>query len=266
MFEFVRRARQFMPGGRQELGSYGQLKILDPTNPDLDPQFLRASGIQPPQPTTATQSVLGLDLGQTNDPSAGVMLERRSTSAEGPQDPRLHCRWLREWPKGTDYGQVINDVLDLNPNIIAPEFNGVGRPVVDELRRVAAFRGYKGTIIPVVSVCSNAKIELHMETRGKHITVPKSDLISAISILQQKKLLRFLACPKKSCPTKCGCDVNKLLKELADFQKRMPSHRAEQYGNVMKAGAHDDLVIALAISAWISQRFGWRGTRSAVMI
>lgn len=190
-------------------------------------------------------TALGLDLGQSIDYSAGVMLESRChpSNLYGPPDLLIRCRYIRKWPLGTDYMQIVEDALDLNPSIILPEFNGVGRVFVDILRNRARERGFHGAIMPVVSVGSNARIQVHKEARGRHVSIPKCDIVTAISLLQQQKFLRLPDVP----------ETKMLLAELGDFQVRF-GRSMKQFGNMPGQGRHDDLVIALGLAAWWTLR------------
>jgi hypothetical protein len=253
MFDFVKKARQTLAG-------YGQLSVRSLEESGADPKFVRDSGGVPPSPPSGKRfSVLGLDLGQSQDHSAGVMVDRQmyESGFNGPRDEQLWVRYVREWPTGYDYTAVAEDALDLNPSVIVPEFNGVGRPFVDILRKRAAQRGYIGRIMPVVTAASSAKLQEHFEARGRHLTVPKVDLVSSITAAQQRKLLRTVAC-SPMCPNRCGCDIPKMFKELRDFQYRISRAANVQFGNVEKAGLHDDLVIALGLACFYSSTIGWR--------
>jgi hypothetical protein len=228
--------------------------------------------------------VLGVDLGQSEDHAAAVMLELDAT--EGSNDNLLKVRYIREWETGHAYTLLKDELLDLMPNVIVVEFNGVGRPFVDELRQRAMERSYSGHILPVVTAGSNAKLQEHEEARGRHITVPKTDLITAIILSQEKRRLRFAPCSNGMCRAghPCGnsgcsqeapclrrsrctmgackplCIVGHLHAELASFQRRY-SKVNMQYGNEPKAGKHDDLVIAMGLACfyvvrWVRQRRG----------
>ena len=86
----------------------------------------------------------GVDLGQTTDPSAVVILERTladDPEREGKKVAVYEVRHLHRWRLGTGYPAIVSDVVDLfaNPPLagstLAVDQTGVGRPVVDMLRQ-----------------------------------------------------------------------------------------------------------------------------------
>lgn len=195
-------------------------------------------------------SVLGLDLGQSQDPSAGCMIERavRRSDFQGPLPAkwqRDRCTKLARWPLGTDYEKVILDSLNARPDVIVVEYNGVGRPVVDWMRKEASKMQYAGKIVPVLSVGANARPMLKKEARGSHYVIPKIDLVSAITIVLQKKTV-FMS-----------KEHAKILgEELGNFQLRYKKETGnETMGNAPGAGNHDDVVICFALCVWYLGRF-----------
>jgi hypothetical protein len=78
---------------------------------------------------------LGLDLGQSIDPSALAILEKRG---EGDESIFL-CRHLERFPLGTSYPNIVRTMLERcqTPPLcytsvgLALDGTGVGRPVVD---------------------------------------------------------------------------------------------------------------------------------------
>src|SRR5207237_1061381 len=82
--------------------------------------------------------ILGLDLGQTTDYSALVILERPAVCTDKPTYALPH---LRRWPLGTPYTQIVSDIAALvrtPPLVGSPvvvDQTGVGRPVVDLMRK-----------------------------------------------------------------------------------------------------------------------------------
>jgi hypothetical protein len=54
------------------------------------------------------------------------------------------------------------------------------------------------------------------------------------------------------------------LRELEDMEVKLSAAGRESYG-AMRAGAHDDLVLAVALACWAMGRkhapFGWQSTR-----
>lgn len=161
--------------------------------------------------------ILGLDLGQAQDPAAAVVADRVVTEPAnfiGPRNPRfkmqIRVRAIRTWPLGTDYNDIVSDVLDpgLAADVIVPDFGGVGRPVVDMLRKQALQRNFKGKIKPVQLTGSAARVKQKQEARGQHWNVPKIDVVMSAIIAQQQGYLYLPNVP----------EVPLLLKQLRDFQ------------------------------------------------
>ena len=196
--------------------------------------------------------ILGVDLGQTSDPSAACVLEKKVYDGGfiGPPDVTVRMTDLRKWPLGSDYNRVVDELLDARDiNALVVDFTGVGRPVVDLLRKRATARNYRGKIIPVVIAASNTTLRQKTEARGHHWTVPKCDLISALNVLSQSRQLRT-ANPRKDPLVKAFHE------ELAAFERKVTRSANETYN--ARSGKHDDLVIAVSLAAWWLLRYGSR--------
>lgn len=195
--------------------------------------------------------IIGLDLGQAHDPASAAICDRRDVEPPefiGPPDPnfkpRVICRALREWPLGTDYTDIIEDVLGIPATVFCVDFGGVGRPVVDMLRKRAQQIGYKGRIKPIQTIGSNARAMQKHEARGTHWNVPKVDLVTSIILCQQDGSLRLPA----------TAEVRKLLEQLRNFRMTFTKAANLQFGNA--PGGHDDLISALGMCCWWCRRFG----------
>ncbi len=203
---------------------------------------------KPEPPREKRLVVAGVDLGQSCDRSAAVALERRWGEAGfvGPVSPKIRMVQIRRWDQNTDYADVIDALLSWPVNVICVEYNGVGRPVVDVLRRMAAARGFRGRIVPVVTGDSRVQATMRMtEISGKkryHQVVPKQDLAASVAIMIQQEMLvwpRF----KPGHPLR---DLMEHLKdELAKFQTRYSDRGNVQMGNLPGQGNHDDVIVAL---------------------
>ena len=94
--------------------------------------------------------LIGLDLGQTTDPSALAILERtvRTEVVREANKPvrknrvrHYGCRGLKRWCLGTAYTTIVRDVkallgkLSLSGAVLLVDGTGVGRPVVDMFRQ-----------------------------------------------------------------------------------------------------------------------------------
>jgi len=210
---------------------------------------------------TTSFRVLGLDLAQASDYAAACVLERTTVPEDfvGPVDWRLRCKHLKRYPQGTDYCVVVDHVLvNSKADIIVVDFTGVGRPVVDLLRRRANQRHFPGRIRPVILAGSDARARIKSEERGTHWVVPKIDLVSCALILQQRHGLRLPA----------NADTEQLFQEMREFSMRPTPAGNLQLGT--ERPGHDDLLIALGLASWWMVRFGirkpvlqWGGTPEA---
>src|SRR5271163_1174367 len=87
---------------------------------------------------------LGLDLGQTTDPTALTVVER-TLRFEGEQMEKLYTvRHLQRFPLGTPYGDIVTEVTRFaeaptlkRRGVLVVDQTGVGRPVVEMLRGAA---------------------------------------------------------------------------------------------------------------------------------
>ncbi len=184
---------------------------------------------------------VGVDLGQAQDPTAIAILERRT---EAPLS-EFHCRHLERLRLGTSYPAIADHVRELleapalkGQTELVVDATGVGRPVVDMLRQ----RELDPTAITI--------------TGGDAVTydagwrVPKRDLVGSVQVLLQTDRLKIAA----ELP-----DQPMLIRELLAFRVKIdPLTAHDSYGARVREGAHDDLVLAVAIAAWYGQR--WQPT------
>lgn len=200
---------------------------------------------------------MGLDLGQAKDYTALTLLERLSEEKveRVPVDhgaftmvqerqvrlpAHYHCRALERYPLGTPYPQIVMSVKERlqlpalrGRTTLVVDATGVGRAVVDLLRAARLY--------PVpVSITSGQQV-----TRDDpYWNVPKRDLVGVLQVLLQSKRLKFA----ETMPL-----VPTLIQELQGFQVRITEHANDTYG-AWREGAHDDLVLSLAVAAWYGER------------
>ena len=211
---------------------------------------------------------LGLDLGQAADPTALAVLERQMPPAvpppprrervmvidglrhsimpDPPPDPAgvaaFHCRHLERLKLGTPYPAVADHVARVldTPALrggteLVVDATGVGRPVVDMLRQ----RGLECRAITITGGDQAA-----FEPGGWR--VPKRDLVGAVQVLLQTERLKFAA----EIPA-----VPILVQEFMAFRVKIdPLTAHDSYGS-WRDGAHDDMVLAVAIAAWWGLRW-----------
>lgn len=177
---------------------------------------------------------IGVDLGSAQDYTAilgfRVLKDRMSlVFADRP-------------PLGTPYPNIINaiDMIyqrakahDRDVHLIVDK-TGVGRPIVDEL---------KARDLSITPVVITGGKTAHCDPKTGDWTVPKIELISAVSLAMASGQLKF---------ARSLALVPALLNELKVF-------RAKSGGRQMEAAResdHDDLVLATAIAVWWYRRQG----------
>jgi hypothetical protein len=190
---------------------------------------------------------LGLDLGQASDYTALAVLERRWVR-EGEADASSlvahHAlRHLQRWPLGTPYTTIVSEVTQLvqkpplsYPNL-AIDQTGVGRAVVNmfaEAQPAAVLR-------PVLITAG------HQITRGDDgaIHVPKKELASVLQALLQTRRLKIANLPEREV----------LVKELLAFRVKITLSANETF-EAWRERDHDDLVLSVAMGAWMAERHG----------
>jgi hypothetical protein len=219
-----------------------------------------------PQRPRVPAFVAGLDLGQSSDYSALTILEHA-----GPDDrsylPDQHwnARHLQRWELQTPYPAIVRDVLAMlsQPPLaggdltLALDMTGVGRPVVDLFRAVmrkptAGWPGMPADTRPGLA----ARLMPIQITGGNEVTrdgdiwnVPKRDLAGAVQVALQSRRLKVAA----GLP-----DTQVLMAELQNFRVKISLAGHDSYGagsgEEWRVGAHDDLVLAVAIALWAAQR------------
>ena len=207
---------------------------------------------------TDKQFIIGLDLGQANDFTGIVVLERLQDwytelvplngrdryvvnkwhETHTVKEPIYHARHVERLKLGTPYPEVIEYVKQLvNRGEIAGNYalivdqTGVGRPVF-ELALKAGLNAVGCTITGGDSVT----------WKGKTVRVAKRILVSTVSAVMQTGRLKF---------AKRMESVEVLQKELLDFRVKVTDNANDIYS--AREGQHDDLVLSLAMALWIGE-------------
>jgi hypothetical protein len=185
---------------------------------------------------------VGVDLGQSFDPTAIVVLERQwgyPNQNDGVHDLNTpltfyRVRHLERLPLGTDYVQQVQYIggmmrrAPLNGAELLIDFTGVGRPVFDI---------FNDQGIRAEGVNITAGNQESWEDHGWNVA--KQILVSTVQAELHSGRLKINK-NLKEAPI--------LERELQDFQVSItPSGNATFSARV---GAHDDLVLALAIALW----------------
>jgi hypothetical protein len=197
-----------------------------------------------------TDHFVGLDLGQARDPSAIAVLERTQiclgqspVTFERIVETRYTFRHLERLPLGLDYPSQVEHVRTLvqRPELahsvtsLIVDATGVGRPVVDLLRRAAL----PCRLMPVTITGGDKET---CDSGTWH--VPKRDLITGLLVLFQRGEVEI-----------CGHlpESETLAGELAGMRVKISLSGHDTYG-AWREGEHDDLVLAAALAYWSTTR------------
>lgn len=187
-----------------------------------------------------TRFTLGLDLGQAQDYTALVIVDR-APDAKGTRYAVPH---IQRWPLGTPYPTIVNNVAAImqSPQLVectlVVDATGVGRPVVD---------------LFALAHCHPIGV---MITAGSHATrdpdtnywmVPKKELVSTVAVCLQSGAVQIA----RALP-----EAATLIDELVNFQVKITAAANETYGE-WRVGKHDDLVLSLSLALWWNE---WMGT------
>jgi hypothetical protein len=199
--------------------------------------------------------IFGLDLGQAQDYSALVLVERTPPRLdEAPfkvpvKIPASYAvRYVHRWQLGTDYVQVVHDVahrLARSPvegqAALVVDRTGIGQAVVDMVRKA-------GLKPMAVHVHGGAVV-----TTGNWVyNVPKRDLVGVVQVLLQQERLVF----PRAMPL-----MGPLFRELQSFRAKIDPETAHDSYSAWREQDHDDLVFALALALWWGE---WWAERKAV--
>ena len=181
--------------------------------------------------------LVGLDLGQAADYTALVVIERVE---QQKAKPHFHVRHIQRFQLGTSYPVVVERVKSIitqkpleGKAQLVVDATGVGAPVVDLLRQAG--------LSPVAVMITGGDT---VSQEPLVLRVPKRDLVSTLQILLQEGRLKVA----ESLP-----EASILVKELLTFQVKITASAHDVYGS-WREGAHDDLVLAVALGAWAGEK------------
>jgi hypothetical protein len=116
---------------------------------------------------------------------------------------------------------------------------GVGRAVEEML--TDALRGRVSCLFYPITITAGDTVTSH-ESGGLH--VPKKELVGTLLMLLQSRRLRVSpALPQAAM----------LARKLAAFQVKVSTSAVEEMDS-WREGTHDDLVLAVAVAAWLGER------------
>lgn len=188
--------------------------------------------------------VVGVDLGQSVDPTAVAVVEKHTARGRTPQadraareiPERFVLRVLERLPLQMPYpaqADHLNALLRRLPVSDVPvymDYTGVGRPVFDIMRERRVPR-----LEPVTIGFAG---DAHRTSSGAHY-VPKIDLVSRV----QSSLHRGVLDLPAGLPL-----VQAMRRELLDFRVTYSAAGNATFG--ARSGAHDDLILALSLALW----------------
>ncbi len=191
------------------------------------------------------RSFVGVDLGQSQDFTAVAVVERGEWRGEWDavawahrKESGLRLRHLERVELGTPYPEVVGRVAEVTRDLAAAapcqlvvDGTGVGRPVVDMLRR--AETGCR--MLPVLVTGGERE-----RWEAGYWRVPKRDLMVGLQVLFQKGELRIA----RGLPM-----GGALMAEMTAMQVKQTPYGREQFG-AWREGTHDDLVFAVALACW----------------
>ncbi len=195
-----------------------------------------------PQYDTAPKYTIGLDLGQTKDYTALVILERHG----GGEQAVFHARHLQRFPLGTPYPAIVASVVEMlkQPALskqktrLAVDETGVGAPVVDLFRQASL----SAELWPI-HITGGATVS---RDRGVEF-VPKRDLVSGTQVAFQTGVLKI-------APSLALKGV--LVNELMNFRMNINIATGHDSYQAWREGAHDDLVLAVALGLYVGKKRG----------
>jgi hypothetical protein len=142
------------------------------------------------------------------------------------------------YPAQVDYVVALLNSPFLRGRVeLVIDATGVGRPVVDLFRRAQQQGKFKANIIPV-TITGGEKVHY----QDGFWRVPKRDLVVALQVVLQEHRLRIAP----------DIELRKILTdEISAFKVKIdPLTAQDSYGAVGRVGAHDDIVLSVALANW----------------
>ena len=185
----------------------------------------------------AGRAFVGLDLGQSQDYSAAVVLRR--IPVPGRPKPDYYVPLVKRWPLGTSYVSVVDNVVRMfdSPRLaghtLVLDITGCGRPVYDMILE-------QQPQCHVVGVLITGGAIQHCVDGIWHVS--KTILVAATKLPFQQRRIKFA----DKMPL-----VGVLVKELESYRMQYSLQANEIYA--AKDSEHDDIVMGLALSCWAAE-------------
>jgi hypothetical protein len=180
--------------------------------------------------------VVGLDLGQVQDYTAVAVVQRSAA-----RDGVVQVPHLERFPLGTSYPTIVTRMTQL---LATP-------PLRDQASLVVGATGVGTAVLDLLSQAKLSPIaititggdKVHREAKNRY-SIPKRELAGCLQIALQTGRLKIA----RALP-----EAEVLVKELLAFQVKITSTAHDTYG-AWREGAHDDLVLALALATWYGEQ------------
>lgn len=195
--------------------------------------------------------IVGCDLGQTTDPTALCVMNHRVVPLDGwecndaaqywkqKRTEHFDVRHLERLPLGLAYPVQAQHVASV---MARPPLNTGAKLVIDETgvgRAVGDIFDAAGLRPNRVTITAGMEITQH---GGNSWHVPKAHLISGVDARLHTGELAF---------AEGLADAPALADELKDFRRKVSEAGRATYS--ARTGAHDDLVLAVAIALWFAK-------------
>jgi len=159
-----------------------------------------------------------------------------------PQPFQYACRHLQRWQLGTSYPAIVSDVQrllkepPLRGSVLAVDGTGCGRPVVDLFRHIKI----TAKLIPILITAGHT-----VTSDSGYVSAPKRELVSVVQVLLQSRRLQIA----KGLP-----EAATLTRELRTFKVKVNAATGHETFESWRERDHDDLVLAVAMAAWLAER------------
>src|SRR5262249_41934775 len=147
---------------------------------------------------------------------------------------------LVRWPLGTKYTVIVSEVQKLTAQAplkggtLAIDATGVGRAVYDLFTDARLEVGLEGVLI-------TAGFNVSKDEDG-FLHIAKVQLVSVVQSLLQQRRLKIAKALKLA---------STLESELSTFKVKITPNANEAFLADTREGAHDDMVLAVAMAAWV---------------
>lgn len=187
---------------------------------------------------------VGVDFGQARDFSAVTVAERTVEIVEDAAQPSVYeIGHLQRFKLGTPYPAQVETIAAIlkslparrNAPVLIVDATGVGRPVVDLLR--------KAKMRPKAVTITGGAVE---HSTGDAHSIPKRNLVSTMQVLLQTGRLKVA----KELP-----EAETLINELLNFQVKISASGHDSY-EAARESIHDDLVLSASLAVWWAERHG----------